>query len=143
MTDLSDRVENWAKNFPRRPTPTYSHRHLFQIKHCGDEEIRVKDGGEEIWADGLNSSTGELLEAKFIENSGSSPYISNSRIPPFIRAKAVGDVENEFRCYAAVIDDSKTPVVKLLVIVNIKEAVPFFEGLLRQFNVPGSVVVMS
>jgi hypothetical protein len=105
MNNSTNRVENWARDFPRRPTPTYSQRHLFQIKHCGAEEIRVRDGGEEIWADGINFQAGELLEAKFIENPTNSPYISGSRVPPFIRSKAVSDVENEFRRYAAVIND--------------------------------------
>ncbi len=102
----------------------------------------MRDGGEEIWADGISFQTGQLLEAKFIENPANSPYISSSRIPPFIRTKAVSDVENEFRRYAAVINDPETPVVGLLVIVNIAEAVPFFESLLSQFNLPGSVIVL-
>lgn len=142
MNEFTARVENWARDFPRRPTPTYSQRHQFQIRHCGAEEIRVRDGGEEIWADGINYQTGQLLEAKFIENPANSPYVSASNVPPFIRAKVVGDVENEFRRYAAVINDPNTPVVGLQVIVNIEEAVPFFEGLLSQFNLPGSVVVI-
>ena len=136
INDFTNCVKNWAKHFPRRRTPV-------QIRHCGTEEIRLRDGGEEIWADGINFLTGKLLEATFIKNPSISPYISNSSVPPFIRAKAVGDVENEFRRYAAVINNSNTPVVELQVIVNIKEAVPFFERLLRQFNLPGSVVVMS
>jgi hypothetical protein len=102
----------------------------------------VRDGGEEIWADGINFQTGQLLEAKYIENPANSPYVSDSKIPPFIRTKVVNDVENEFRRYAAVINDPTTPVLELQVIVNIEEAVPFFEGLLLQFQLPGSVVVM-
>ncbi len=135
-------VENWIRDFPKRPTPTYSQRYQFQIRHCGTEEIRVRDGGEEIWADGINFQTRQLLEAKFIENPANSPYVSNSKIPPFIRTKVVNEVENEFRRYAAVINDSETPVLELQVIVNIEAAVPFFESLLFQFKLPGSVVVM-
>ncbi|NEP12189.1 MAG: hypothetical protein F6K14_18665 [Symploca sp. SIO2C1] len=142
MIDSSNHVETWARSFPRRLTPTYSQRHRFQIRHCGVEEIRVRDGGEEIWADGINFQTGQLLEAKFIGNPVNSPYISNSNVPPFIRNKAARDVENEFRRYAAVINDPETPVVELQVIVNIEEAVPFFESLLSQFNLPGSVIVL-
>jgi hypothetical protein len=142
MNNSTNRVENWARDFPKRPTPTYSQRHQFQIRHCGTEEIRVRDGGEEIWADGINSETGQLLEAKFIENPANSPYISSSSVPHFIRIKVVSDVENEFRRYAAVINDPETPVVGLQVIVNIEEAVPFFESLLNQFNLPGSVIVL-
>ncbi|NET59915.1 MAG: hypothetical protein F6K47_28325 [Symploca sp. SIO2E6] len=142
MIDSTNPVEIWARSFPRRLTPTYSQRHRFQIRHCGVEEIRVRDGGEEIWADGINFQTGQLLEAKFIGNPVNSPYISNSNVPPFIRNKAVGDVNNEFRRYAAVINDPETPVIGLQVIVNIKEAVPFFESLLSQFNLPGSIIVL-
>ncbi|NER52688.1 MAG: hypothetical protein F6J92_39825, partial [Symploca sp. SIO1A3] len=61
MIDSTNPVEIWARNFPRRLTPTYSQRHQFQIRHCGIEEIRVRDGGEEIWADGINFQTGQLL----------------------------------------------------------------------------------
>jgi hypothetical protein len=82
------------------------------------------------------------MEAKFIENPANSPYVDNSNVPPFIRTKVQGDIENEFRRYGAVINDQKTPVVKLLVIVNMREAVPFFEKLLRQFNILGTVVVL-
>ena len=80
-------VENWP-------------RYEFQIKHCGKQEIKIRGGGEEIWVDGVDLATGELLEAKCIENPAKSPYITNSEIPPFIRAKAVADTENEFRRYA-------------------------------------------
>jgi hypothetical protein len=136
-------IENWAKDFPRKTTPNYSKRHEFQIKHCGNEEIRVKDGSKEIWADGIDFETGELLEAKFIENPAKSPYLSNSEIPPFIRAKILGEVENEFRRYTAVINDPNTPVTALKIIVNIEEAKPFFESLLLKFNLSGRVVIMS
>ena len=134
--------EEGLQRLPDTEIATYSQRHRFQIRHCGTEEIRVRDGGEEIWADGISFQTGQLLEAKFIENPANSPYISSSRIPPFIRTKAVSDVENEFRRYAAVINDPETPVVELQVVVNIEEALPFFESLLSQFNLPGSVIVL-
>ena len=46
MTDLSNLIQDWAKDFPRRLTPTYNQRYQFQIRHCGNEEIRVRDGGD-------------------------------------------------------------------------------------------------
>ena len=66
INDVTNRVKNWAKHFPRRRTPAYSQRHQFQIRHCGTEEIRLRDGGEEIWADGINFQNRQLLGAKFI-----------------------------------------------------------------------------
>ena len=143
MNDYSTSIENWVRNFPVRSTPTYNQRYQFQIRHCGSEEVQVRDGEEQIWADGINAQTGQLLEAKFVENPKNSPYVSESSVPPFIRTKVVNDVENEFRRYAAVINDANTPVVELQVIVNIEEAVPFFERLLSKYNIPGSVVVKS
>ena len=143
MDDYTTSVENWMKDFPKRATPNYNQRYQFQIRHCGSEEVQVRDGEEQIWADGINAQAGQLLEAKFVENPKNSPYVSDSNIPPFIRTKAVNDVENEFRRYAAVINDVNTPVVELQVIVNIEEAVPFFQSLLSKYNIPGSVVVRS
>jgi hypothetical protein len=140
---MSENVENWRRNFPRGLTPTYSQRHQFQIRHCGSEEIQVKDGEEQIWADGINIQIRQLLEAKFVDNPTNSPYVDGSRAPPFIRTKVVNDVENEFRRYAAVINDPNTPVVELLVIANIEEAVPLFENLLKEYNIPAHVVVRS
>jgi hypothetical protein len=143
MTDSVNSVENWLQKLPKRPTRNDNIRFQFQIKHCGKEEIRVSNNGEEIWADGIDFTTGQLLEAKFIENPANSPYISNSNIPPFIRAKIIGEVENEFRRYAAIINNKNTPVTGLQVIVNLEEAIPFFADLLTRFNIPGSVVVKS
>lgn len=78
-----------------------------------------------------------------MDNPTNSPYVNGSIVPPFIRTKAVNDVENEFRRYAAVINDPNTPVVELEVIVNIEEAVPFFETRLSNYNISGHVVVRS
>ena len=140
---MTDSIKKWLQNFPKRFTPIHNIRYQFQIKHCGKEEIRIRDGGEEIWVDGINLKTGQLLEAKFIENPVHSPYISNSQIPAFIRAKIIGEVENEFRRYAAIIKDQNTPVTGLKVIVNLEEVVPFFTELMTRFNIPGLVVVKS
>lgn len=38
-------------------------------------------------------------------------------------------------------NDPNTSVVELQVIVNIEEAVPFFEALLNKYNIPGQVVI--
>jgi hypothetical protein len=141
--NLSDRIENWTQDFPRRSTPTHNNNYLFQIKHCGSEEIRVKNSEVEIWADGINTKTGELLEAKFIENLTKSPFVDNSNIPIFIRDKITKEVDNEFRRYGAIINDDDTPVVALQVIVNIPEAVPFFTELLNKYKIPGQIVVKS
>ncbi len=76
-----------------------------------------------------------------MEKPERSPFIPDSNIPPFIRDKIVGEVEDEFRRYAAVLHDSNTPAKGLEVIINDPRAVPFFERLLKKYNIPGSVVV--
>ncbi|MEC4817699.1 MAG: hypothetical protein SAK29_31165 [Scytonema sp. PMC 1069.18] len=55
---MSESIENWIKALPKRPTPTYNQRYQFQIKYCGAEEIQLLDGGEQIWADGINTQIG-------------------------------------------------------------------------------------
>jgi hypothetical protein len=143
QNNLSDSIKKWVQDCPKRSAPNHNVRYRFQIKYCGLEEIRVRDGGEEIWADGIDLHTGQLLEAKFIEHPANSPYVSNSNIPPFIRAKIIGEVENEFRRYGLIINDKNTPFMGLRVIVNRPEALPFFTELLTRFNISGLVVVKS
>jgi hypothetical protein len=138
---MSQIVENWAKNFPRRNTPGHTVRHRYQIQHCGPEEVRVSGGGSQVWADGLDSQRFLLQETKFIRDPKKSPFVANSNVPAFIRKKVVNQVEDEFARYAAVINDPNTPVTRLEVIVNRPEAVSFFENLLNQYNIPSHVIV--
>lgn len=139
--EVTQEVQDWQKGFNRKSTPTNGPRNQYEIKHTGPDNIQVQGGGEEIWADGIRPETRSLLEAKCIDNPDSSPYIEGSKIPDFIRSKVISDVESEFRRYAAVINDPATPITNLEVITNEPAAVPFFEGLLRKFNIPGEVVV--
>jgi hypothetical protein len=81
------------------------------------------------------------LDAKFVGNPGRSPFIPDSNMPDFIRAKIQVNLEGEFSRYAAVINDPSNPLVGLRVITNNQDAVPYFQGLMNQFNIPGTVVV--
>ncbi|MFF5160042.1 DUF6531 domain-containing protein [Streptomyces sp. NPDC000348] len=113
----------------------------YQIRHCGPTEYRATGGGEVVWADGIDSNTAELLDAKHVGKPKASPFIPTSGMPPFIRDKIVADLDDEFRRYGAVINDPNTPVTGLRVITNHSDAVPFFQGLMQQHGVPGRVVV--
>nr|WP_235497981.1 RHS repeat-associated core domain-containing protein [Frankia sp. R43] len=113
----------------------------YQIAHAGATEYRAVGGGERVWADGLDQNTGELLDAKFIGNPGRSPFIPGSGIPDFIRSQIATKTDDEFRRYSAVINDSSNPLTGLRVITNAPGAVPYFQGLMRKYNIPGSVVV--
>src|SRR5262249_46076545 len=97
--------------------------------------------GEKVWADGIRAEDQTLLDAKFIDKPGRSPFIEGSDCPDFIRDKILPQIDDEFRRYAAVISDSNTPVKALEVITNDARAVPYFEGLLEKYGIPGNVVV--
>ncbi|WP_240981788.1 MULTISPECIES: polymorphic toxin-type HINT domain-containing protein [unclassified Streptomyces] len=113
----------------------------YQIAHTGATEYRAVGGGERVWADGFDRNTGELLDAKFIEKPGRSPFIPGSGIPDFIRSKITAKMDDEFSRYAAVINDPSNPLTGLRVITNHSGAVPYFQGLMQQHGIPGSVVV--
>lgn len=137
----SQSVDEWARDFPRKPTPNNTIRDAYEIKHTGPENIQVEGGGARVWADGMRSEDARLLEAKHVTNPDRSPFVSDSKMPDFVREKIVTDVNDEFRRYGAVINDPNTPVKGLEVITNDPKAVPFFEGLMQKHNIPGQVVV--
>jgi hypothetical protein len=72
-----------------------------------------------------------------------SPFIPGSKCGETARTRILDALMNEFARYAAVIKDPDTPVMGLEVIVSDVRAVPFFEALLRKFDIPGEVVVRS
>ncbi|OQW92576.1 MAG: hypothetical protein BWK78_01290 [Thiotrichaceae bacterium IS1] len=136
-------LTDWMKSLPKRVTPTYSLPYQYQIKHAGPEEFQVAGGGQEIWADGLRLTDGFLLECKFIDQPDRSPFVADSQIPDFIRQRIVTQVADEWYRYAAVINDSQTPVMGLEVITNEPRAVPFFQDLLDRYGMNGRVVVLK
>jgi hypothetical protein len=138
---MTNTIAEWVSHFSRRPTPNYSPNYQYQIKYAGTEEILVQGGTQEIWADGIRLEEGFLLECKFIAKLDRSPFVEGSQIPHFIRDDIIADVKNEFSRYAAVINDPHTPVIGLEVIINEPRAVPFFQDLLNQYQIPGHVVV--
>lgn len=54
-----------------------------------------------------------------------SQYVSESNAPPFLRDQVQKVTEEEFRCYAAVINDRATPARGLEVITNDARAVRY------------------
>jgi RHS repeat-associated protein len=124
-----------------RPAVGSGNSQTYQTAHTGATEYRAVGGGEKVWADGFDRNAGQLLDAKFVEKPGRSPFIPGSDIPDFIRSKIAAKTADEFRRYAAVINDPSNPLTGLRVITNNSGAVPYFQGLMRQHGIPGSVVV--
>ena len=133
--------DDWADNLPRKSTPTNTVKDQYEVAQTGPWNYQISGGGEKVWADGLDAPLAAALESKFIVQPGRSPFIPGSMAPPFIRQKIVGEVTDEFRRYAAVIQDAKTPLRQLIVYVSDPAAVPFFRDLMSRFSIPGTVIV--
>ncbi|MFE1415581.1 ricin-type beta-trefoil lectin domain protein [Streptomyces sp. NPDC058746] len=113
----------------------------YQIRVIGSTEYHATGGGTQVWADGLDRNTSELLDAKYVGNAGRSPFVPGGKVPDFIQAKIDSKMNDEFSRYAAVINDAGNPLAGLRVITNETGAVPYFAGLMQQHGIPGSVVV--
>ena len=137
---FDDYVANIAK---RNPAGNVNDpRRIYQERVAGLQEFEIKGGNNsKIWADGLDRSTGSVLEAKHIGNPGASPYIPGSSAPQFIRDQIIGQFRDELRRYADIIADPNSPLTKLDVITNNQAAKEFIENLLREYNIPGEVII--
>ncbi|WP_329119298.1 polymorphic toxin-type HINT domain-containing protein [Streptomyces sp. NBC_01465] len=112
----------------------------YQMSTTGMIEVRLHGGGEKIWADGVDGDS--ILDAKFVSGKSSPfvpPGIKNAKVQGFIDA----DIENEMRRYAAVIGDGENRYTNLRIITNTSAAVPYFEGMMSKYGVPGAVSVVQ
>lgn len=136
-------LEEWLNQLERRSVnatkPAF--RAEYQISQCGNTELRVVGNGERIWADGINRSEKLIQDAKYVEDANKSPFVRDSNVPDFIREKINADIEDEFYRYSQVIKDKNTPVKGLEVITNERRAVPYFEELMKKYNIPGKVII--
>ena len=62
-------------------------------------------------------------------------------IPDPIRENMLDEVRNEFERISKILRDEGNPLESLKVITNNQDAKPFFEALMRQYRIPGQVVV--
>ncbi|MFF2351858.1 restriction endonuclease fold toxin-2 domain-containing protein [Kitasatospora sp. NPDC058115] len=114
----------------------------YQIRTVGSTEYHATGGGTQVWADGLDINSSELLDAKYVGSPGRSPFVPGGKVPHFIQAKIDAKIDDEFSRYSAVVNDSGNPLTGLRVITNESGAVPYFKGLMQQHGIPGSVVVV-
>ncbi|WNG34988.1 hypothetical protein F0U61_16025 [Archangium violaceum] len=132
---------NWVAEAPKRAVRQDKAELRFQSSQAGEQEVLLRGGGEQVWADGVRHSDAHLLEVKFVENPGSSPFVHGSSCGEGIRLAIRGKELAQFRRYAAILKDPDTPAVGLEVITNDARAVPFFESILQELSIPGRVVV--
>jgi hypothetical protein len=133
--------KEWLAKAKRRPVPKRSDDYEYQQKHAGTEEFQVSGGNKQVWADGARLDSAKLVEVKHVGTPENSPFVPGSKCGDYVRSMVHEQVAEEFSRYAAVINDPRTPAVALEVVVNDSRAVPFFEAFLRQFEIPGEVVV--
>jgi hypothetical protein len=135
-------VEPWLKG--QKPIPERARADWadYQRRVCGNDKYSLPDGpGEVIDADGIRPSTGTVLESKFVGDPATTPYRINSGLPEHVRDSINAKTVDEFRRYAGVFRSGRTPLRELEVITNHPVAVPYLEGLMRRFGIPGRVVV--
>jgi hypothetical protein len=140
MLDLKA-FASWIASSQKRAVNAKTPAMEYQSARAGKQEVLVKGGGEEIWADGARMEDAHLLEVKHVEKPDSSPFIEGSTCEEFIRSMIREKERIQLKRYAAVIGDPETPVVGLEIIVNDARAAPFFELLMRELSIPGQVVV--
>ena len=126
---------------PRRPAQGTGKSRDFQIKTCGPMETLIQGGGEEVWADDLERSDGMARDAKYVRKVRRSMYVEGSKIDPEFRVVLERDTVGEFRRYAAVIQDPKSPIRALEVIVSDRASVSYFLKLMKRFGIPGHIVI--
>jgi hypothetical protein len=132
-------VQAWLDDARSFPTPGNSAADAYEIKHTGPLNFEVLGGDEKALIDGAAGT--DVLEAKFVSNPDTSPYIPGSKIDPKFRPVLEAKTDNQFRRLAAIVNDPTTPVGALEVITNDERAVPYFESLMAKYNIPGRVVV--
>jgi len=132
-------LEPWKTRPAAGTSPAYE----YQRRVAGPTETQIagSSGVPKIWADGPSPMAAFAIDAKFVGDASSSPFVPGSSIPDAIRAQIMEDQEDEFSRYGAVLRDPCVPVKFLTVKTNNPLAVSTFQDLLIRHGVPGSVVV--
>ena len=113
----------------------------YQAQVAGTTEYHIWGGGEAVWADGLVPAADTAVDAKYVGDVGSSPFVPGSSLPAPVRAKIHAKELWQFQRYGLVLNDTCVPPKALNVITNRAEAVPYFQQLLVASGTPGSVRV--
>ena len=124
-------------NETRTFTPGATNASDFQSDYCGSTEYHISSGSTAVWADGIREDGCVVLDCKYPENPDKSPQLGEAT--PFFTMIYRNDQLKELRKYETVISDSCNPLTKLNV-VCVKDAVPFWTGLVSQLSIDTEVV---
>jgi hypothetical protein len=137
-----DEYKAWFDSLPNQPAKTNTSADIYQIIHAGDTVYTISGGGVEFDADGIRDRT--VLEVKFIGDPERSPYVEGSKFPDFIRYRDGGPdakTRGEFERMGKILRDNNNPLTSVRLITSDPRAVPYFERLMREYNVPGEIIV--
>jgi hypothetical protein len=133
-------VDSYVAGLQTKVTPTSTNAGLFEVEQTGPLNYRVVGGGTAIDADGFEGTS--LLDAKYVGDPSISPYVDGSNAPSFLRDMVLVQQQYEFQRYQAVINGPSVPFENLNVLTNEPAAVPYFQRLFEQYQVPGEVQVV-
>lgn len=131
--------KQWFDSLPKKKTPANSEANLYEIEKTGAYNYKVSGGGVDFDVDGIKDKN--VLEAKFVGNPSRSPYIEDSALPNFLRQSIDAKTRGEFERVSKILQAGDNPLTSFRVITNDQRSVSYFEKLLREYNVPGQVVV--
>lgn len=135
----SARVDEFVSTLPRKSTPSTTPANQYEIRHTGPYNYTISGGGATFAIDGYRGST--ILESKFVNTPSASPYVPGSSIPGAIREEILKGVRGELQRIQKIIRSGSTPFTSVEIITNSAQAKGLFEGILKEFSVPGSVRV--
>jgi hypothetical protein len=98
-----------------------------------------EDRPHEVWIDGIDTDTGEVLIAKYASDPTTSPFVQGSRAPHYLRENIHAYQESKFYRFARVISDKSNPLTGLRIHVNRSELVPYFQELAEKYLTPMGV----
>ncbi len=134
--NVSTHIDDYVSRLYSKVTPSNRPANLFEIEQTGIGTIESLEGD-------INSYEGTvILEAKFVDKKSRSPFIEDSKIPPFLREKIRKEQAHEFERLKAVLKDSEVPFNKLEVRINEPLAKPYFQSLIEKYKIPGHVKVV-
>ncbi len=134
-------AREWRDSLPTLDTPTRTPANRYEIEHTGPLNYEMRAGDVKINADGFREIDAAALDAKHVGSRDRSPFVPDSAVPDFIREKNRLAIASELQRYRAIIESPDTPVRGLEIVTNDIRAVPYFEDLLREYDVVGRVVV--
>jgi hypothetical protein len=114
--------------------------YVYQRRVVGETEYNVAPAGKpDTWADGINRERGLMQDAKY--RQGDSSFYDPDSLPPFLRDRAIQDMDQRLVKYRDAIQDSSNPLRGLEIVTNDQRAANFVRQRMDELDVPGVVTI--